>query len=134
MVETNPIPSPSYSSGTATPRKPSSPALRIISSVSAQSFFSSLGLLGTTSRSTNSLTDSFIITCSSLKSSGVNISSQAVSFTKNCPPRRMSFFSAVSIMYSFLIFSSPQPSPKEREQSLISFNIISLPLGELEGL
>ncbi len=35
IVETNPIPIPPYSSGTATPKKPSSPAFFITSSVKA---------------------------------------------------------------------------------------------------
>src|SRR6185503_5224996 len=79
-------PSPPYSSGMFAPINPSSAALATSSRDNFQSCFSSSSMRGTTSLSINCRVVSAIMRCSSVKSSGVKISSGVRSSIRNEPP------------------------------------------------
>src|SRR5687768_11901794 len=79
-------PSPPNSSGMFAAIKPRSAAFLTRSRASCQLCLSSSSTRGVTSLSTKRRVVSAIIRCSSVKSSGVNVSSTAHSLVKNAPP------------------------------------------------
>ena len=92
------LPSPPNSSGVDAPKSPCSPAFSISNGISPGSNLSILSTFGKTSVAKNCKHISFTISCSSLKSSGVNVSKGLLSFIKNSPP-----FNTAAVNVSVLI-------------------------------
>src|SRR6185503_17080261 len=89
------------------PIKPRSAALPTSSRDNFQSCFSSSSMRVTTSLSTNCRVVSAIMRCSSVKSSGVKISSGARSSIKNAPPLISFFCSATADIFSSKSVNNP---------------------------
>ena len=98
---TNDWPKPPNSSGMDIPINPSSPDFFSMLFISSLSLFSTFSRLGYTSASRKSLHVWAIILCSSLNSSGMNISFDSTSLTRNSPLFKSLLFSIVSDNYFY---------------------------------
>jgi len=88
MVDLKSNPIPPNSSGTELPMSPNSPASSINWGTSPSSCCSMRSRFGMMRCSTKSSVICFIISCSSVHSSGMKIASAVVSRIKNSPPRK----------------------------------------------